>query len=190
MPSPQVQRPGKAPFVPYGKKGSGFNPKYAPKPIENDAAPRVLLATREDQILRLLLTDLSTLDSLTYEDRDLLGQLPAPHGELFHWLERQVNESGVLPWAALKQALPTGLAAAAERLMTHPLSAPASTHDSDSLHTELRSTLDRLLIERLKGQESATILAASTDPTALTHYRQLHQRRLELERQLASPSLD
>ena len=139
--------------------------------------------------MRLLLTDLQTLDSLTFEDREILGQLPAPHGDLFHWLERQVNESGVLPWAALKQTIVPALATTAERLMAHPFSTAAGS-ESSPLHAELRSTLDRLLVEKLKSEERSAIEAAPTDPTALTRYRQLQQRRLELERQLASASLD
>ena len=187
---PATKPPYKTPFVPYAKNGGRFNSKFAPKPIENDAAPRVLLSTREDQVLRLLLTDLSALDGLAFEDRELLGQLPTPHGDLFHWLEREVNESGVLPWAALKQGLPPSLGAAAERLMAHPLSVSATEPAAADLHAELRSTLDRLLIEKLKSEERAAIAAAASDPTALSHYRQLQQRRLELERNLANNSQD
>jgi len=190
--------PFKKPFVPNSKswgQGGRFNSKFAAKPIENDSAPRVLLSTREDQVLRLLLTDLTALDALTFEDRELLGQLPAPHGDLFHWLERQVNESGALPWAALKPALhllQTSVAAAAERLMAHPLSAPMDEPQAQDLHlemqVELRATLDRMLVDKLKMEERSAIAAAATEPGALSRYRQLQQRRLELERHLAANS--
>jgi len=135
------------------------------------------------------------LDALTFEDRELLGQLPAPHGDLFHWLERQVNESGALPWAALKPALhslQTSVAAAAERLMAHPLSAPLDEPQAQDLHlemqVELRATLDRMLVDKLKMEERSAIAAAATEPGALSRYRQLQQRRLELERHLAANS--
>jgi DNA primase len=190
--------PFKKPFTPNSKiwgQGGRFNSKFAAKPIENDSAPRVLLSTREDQVLRLLLTDLTALDALTFEDRELLGQLPAPHGDLFHWLERQVNESGALPWAALKPALhslQTSTASAAERLMAHPLSTPMDEPQAQDFHlelqVELRATLDRMLVDKLKMEERSAIAAAATEPGALSRYRQLQQRRLELERHLAANS--
>ena len=48
---------------------------------------------------------------------------------------------------------------------------------------ELRGLLDRMLVERLKAQETEAIEAAQTDPAALARYRELQARRLELEAQ-------
>jgi DNA primase len=47
---------------------------------------------------------------------------------------------------------------------------------------ELRDLLNRMLIDRLKDQETAAIDASKADPKALDRYRELRDRRLELMR--------
>ena len=44
-------------------------------------------------------------DRLSHDDHHLLCELPAPHGELFAWLDSQLHEHGAEPWAALREAL-------------------------------------------------------------------------------------
>ncbi len=68
-------------------------------------AGRVLPASREDRVLRLLLTEPQSWDRLSTEEHHLLLALPAPHGPLFAWLEAQLHEHGPQPWAALREAL-------------------------------------------------------------------------------------
>ena len=47
--------------------------------------------------------------------------------------------------------------------------------------SELRNLLNRMLIERLKQQETQAIQDARTDPSALQRYRELQTRRLQIE---------
>ena len=62
-------------------------------------------ASREDRVLRLLLTEPDSWDRLSAEEHHLLLDLPAPHGPLFVWLEGQMHEHGPQPWAALREGL-------------------------------------------------------------------------------------
>ena len=66
---------------------------------------RLLPASREDRVLRLLLTEPHSWDRLSSEEHTLLNALPAPHGPLFAWLESQLHEHGPQPWAALREGL-------------------------------------------------------------------------------------
>ena len=66
---------------------------------------RLLPASREDRVLRLLLTEPQSWDKLSTEEHHLLCALPAPHGPLFAWLENQLNDHGPQPWAALRESL-------------------------------------------------------------------------------------
>ena len=66
---------------------------------------RLLPASREDRVLRLVLTEPQSWDRLSGEEHALLTALPTPHGPLFVWLESQLHEHGPQPWAALREAL-------------------------------------------------------------------------------------
>ncbi len=68
-------------------------------------AGRILPASREDRVLRLLLTEPTYWDQLSAQEHALLCALPEPHGTLFTWLESQLHEHGPQPWAALREAL-------------------------------------------------------------------------------------
>jgi len=46
---------------------------------------------------------------------------------------------------------------------------------------ELRDLLNRMLIDRIKEQETQAIADSTSDPAALARYRELHTRRLQLE---------
>ncbi|AEG93568.1 DNA primase [Ramlibacter tataouinensis] len=135
---------------------------------------RALPASRADHAARLLLGHSAAWEQLTQEDHVLLCSLPAPHGELLGWLESQVLEHGPLPWGSLREALQGQPAAElAERLMNE---SPAAAAPLSEATAELRDLLDRMLVERLKAQETTAIEAGN-----LELYRQLHSRRRELE---------
>lgn len=131
-------------------------------------AGRLLPASREDRVLRLLLTEPQSWDRLSSEEHVLLSALPAPHGPLFTWLESQLHEHGPLPWAALR-----------EGLRGHPNEHHAIAQISqipegiEGDWAEIRRILDQLL--RLGRQEEMKELAAraATDPQALQRYREL-----------------
>ena len=61
------------------------------------------------------------------------------------------------------------------------LSSAAAGEAAGDTGLELRDVLNRMLVDRIKEQETLAIAAASTDPEALLRYRELHARRLQLE---------
>jgi DNA primase len=144
-----------------------------------------LPVSRADHAARLLLGGMTMLDRLSAEDHTMLCELPAPHGPLFVWLEGQLHEHGTQSWMTLREGLrghPDEELAL--RLMSdHEMDGATS---ADSSFAELRDLLDRMLIERLKSQETEAIQRADTDPSALKHYRELQTRRRQIEAMLGT----
>ena len=94
-----------SPAAPSGKSG-----KFGRKPFPSGTAPRrvtgrILPASREDRVLRRLLTEPQSWDRLSSEEHQLLLGLPTPHGALFAWLESQLHEHGPQTWAVLREGL-------------------------------------------------------------------------------------
>lgn len=141
---------------------------------------RTLPASRADHAVRLLMTDMAAMQALSAEEHAMLCELPAPHGAVFVWLEGQLQEHGARPWAALREALRgSDLELLADRLMNDE--ALGTPEDTGETTDELRRLLNRMLIERLKSQETEMIQAAQTDPAALLRYRDIQSRRRQLE---------
>ncbi|WP_062195821.1 DNA primase [Caldimonas taiwanensis] len=129
-----------------------------------------------EQAVRLLWLHSAWWDQLTGEDHELLHALPAPLGALCAWLERYLAEHGPQPWSVLDQALSGHPLHEAARRLT------GAIHPDDGLDfSDLRALLDRLIVERLKAEESRLIEQAARDPTALQRYREVHERRRRLE---------
>lgn len=156
-------------------KGKPYGP-----PVRSAYRPggRSQPTSRADHATRILLGHSALWDTLSNEDHSLLCHLSEPHGPLMAWLEGQLHEHGTLPWEALREALREhpceGLAL---RLMSDP--AIPVQPESDSA-PELRDLLNRMLVERLKAQETEAIEASKSDPSALQRYQVLRQRRVEL----------
>ncbi|MFZ2387945.1 MAG: DNA primase [Polaromonas sp.] len=129
---------------------------------------RILPASREDRVLRLLLTEAQSWDRLSTEEHHLLLALPAPHGPLFSWLEAQLHEHGPQPWAALR-----------EGLRGHPQEHHAVTQLSQMLEGvmsdwgEIRGILTQLLDLKLESEMADLAARAATDPAAFQRYREL-----------------
>jgi len=162
---PSAPAPGRS----FGERGGATR---APRRV----AGRILPASREDRVLRLLLTEAQTWDRLSTEEHHLLVELPEPHGPLFVWLESQLHEHGPQPWAALREGL---RGHAYERHATAQIAQIPEGIESD--WNEIRSILDQLL--RLRRQQEMNELAprAATDPAA-------RQRYLELAASLRAPT--
>ena len=94
--SPTPQTAPKSKF-----KRGGLTPREAPRRV----AGRIQPASREDRVLRLLLTEPQSWDRLSTEEHELLLALPAPHGPLFAWLESQLHEHGPQSWTVLREGL-------------------------------------------------------------------------------------
>lgn len=110
----------------------------------------------------------------------MLCELPAPHGPLFVWLESQLHEHGAQPWVALREGL---RGHESEEIVVRLMSTHEIGAEDEKLAAsdELRKLLNRMLVERLKAQETEAIAAAKSDPTALQRYRELQARRRQLE---------
>jgi len=131
-------------------------------------AGRLLPASREDRVLRLLLTEPQSWDLLNVEEHHLLCALPAPHGALFAWLENQLHDHGAQPWAALREGL---RGHAYEAHAVAQLSQIPEGIEGD--WNEVRSIMDQLV--KLKRQQEMKELAlrAATDPLAMQRYKEL-----------------
>ena len=158
----------------------GSNELHSPAASRRRLTARALPASRADHATRLLLSDMNTLASLSSEDHTMLCELAPPHGALFVWLERQLHEHGAQPWVALRQALRGHEAEefVLKLMADYALSPESNTEETAS---ELRNLLNRMLVERLKSQETQAIHAAKADPSALQRYRELQTRRHQLE---------
>ncbi len=134
-------------------------------------AGRVLPASREDRVLRLMLTEPQSWDKLSNEEHVLLSELPAPHGPLFIWLESQLHEHGPQPWAALREGLRD------HPQETYAVQQLAQIPEGIEIDwDEVRSILRQL--GELKRQKELKQLAekAATDPAAMQLYRELLAR--------------
>jgi DNA primase len=158
------------------KKEAGMMPRFGA-----GSAPRTMPVSRADQALRMLLTDNAAWGSLSSEEHHLLCDLPAPHGEVFTWLDHQFMEYGAQNWAALAQALQgTPFEAFAQKQM----SANTDTGGEFS-EQELRTILNSELAERLKieEQEILQLFVQSPENTSLrARYEALKTKRLLLQK--------
>ena len=146
-----------------------FSPPLAEfaRPVRR-VAGRMLPASREDRVLRLLLTEPQSWDRLSSEEHLLLCALPAPHGGLFAWLESQMHEHGPQPWAALREGL------RGQPHEGHAIAQIAQIPEGiEGDWNEVRRILDQLI--KLDRQREMKELAtrAATDPLALQRYREL-----------------
>jgi DNA primase len=202
-----------------GSSGGDYYPDmpppqdYEPPRYESDSAPRKFVKgkgkrwggkfeepieplrgrgkppSRPDVAVRLLLSNMAQWDALSHELHLMLCDLPGSHGVLFTWLDSQLHEHGVQPWAALREGMRgQDFEALAERLMNVSEAGPVpegeeEQHLADAAK-ELTSVLDFMLDDRLKAQQSEAIAAVGKDPKALERYKALEARRLELRKRL------
>jgi DNA primase len=191
MPPPSDYEPPRyeSDSKPRGKftKGKRWGGKFeAPiEPLRGRGKP----PSRPDVAVRLLLSNMAQWEALSHELHVMLCDLPGQHGALFTWLDSQLHEHGVQPWAALREGM-RGLdfEALAERLMSVSEAAPVPEGEEDQhladAAKELSSVLDFMLDDRLKAQQSEAIAAVGKDPKALERYKALEARRLELRARL------
>jgi DNA primase len=183
---PRYENDSKSRKFTKGKRWGGkFEP--APEPLRGRGKP----PSRPDVAARLLLSNMTQWDALSHELHLLLCDLPGPHGALFTWLDSQLHEHGVQPWAALREGM-RGLdfEPLADRLMSVAEAAPVAEGEEEQhladAAKELASVLDFMLDDRLKAQQNEAIAAVGTDPKALERYKALEARRLELRQRLNS----
>jgi DNA primase len=131
-------------------------------------AGRLQPASREDRVLRFLLTEPQSWDLLDSDEHHLLCALPAPHGPLFAWAENQLHDHGPQPWAALREGL-RGHAHEAHAIAQ--ISQIPEGIEGD--FSEVRSIIDQLV--KIRQQQEMQELAgrAATDPLAMQRYKEL-----------------
>jgi DNA primase len=147
------------------------------------AAARLAPTSPADQALRMLMLHSAWWDELSADDHGLLHELPAPHGPLFAWLERQLAEQGPLSWASLEQGL-----LAAELSVPPQVLAAGSAFEDEVQLADLRRIVDGLWIERLTALQTELIARAGSDTSALQQWREVTQRRDALLRAVRPPA--
>ncbi len=151
-----------------GTSGRSFGQKPGTGRPARRVAGRVLPASREDRVLRLMLTEPQSWDKLSNEEHVLLSELPAPHGPLFVWLESQLHEHGPQPWAALR-----------EGLREHPQEKHAVEQIAQLPEgiecdwNEVRAILDQLLKLRRQQEMVDLLPSVMADPAARQRYELL-----------------
>ncbi len=164
------------PPVPTASASGKFGrPAAAASRTPRRIAGRILPASREDRVLRLLLTEPQSWDRLSSAEHQLLLALPGPHGPLFAWLEAQLHEHGPQPWAALREAL-RGHAHEHHAVLQFAELLEGVEYDWD----ETRRILNELLDLDLARERTELAARAATDPAALVRLRELmEQSRLQ-----------
>ena len=162
--------------------GQRSNSAYPDKESRYKPGTRALPASRADHATRIVLGHAALWDALSNEDHTMLCELPPPHGPLFAWLEAQLHEHGPLSWESLREEL---RGHDTEDLVLRLMSeAATSAEPANESGAELRDLLNRMLVERIKVQQNEAIEASKADPTALSRYRELEVRRLQLAQAL------
>jgi len=135
-------------------------------------APRTPLRgqpmNRATRALQILFADPSAWDRLSNEEHHLLCELPAPHGELFAWLDSQHHDHGAQTWPALQEALhghPHEQYALAEMAKVPP--------EIESDPAELADILAKEKERHRKEEMVRLAAAAPTDPEAFARYKAL-----------------
>lgn len=171
----------------FGNKGQwsyGRSNGFARPNLANNRPRRGRLDTRADFAVRLIFLHSELWLQLTHEDHHLLCHLPSPYGELFVWLDNQLNEHGPLAHMALMEQL-TGHTGEdlLRRLTADHATKPQSAQDS---FKDLRDVLNRMLLDHLKDYMSELAQTMAHDAAAQLNYRECLQRSKELSQALLS----
>jgi DNA primase len=135
-----------------------------------------------DWVTHLLFLQSDWWSRLSAEDLDLLTQLPAPHAPLLAWLERDLEEHGPRPWAAVQLALQESPELSrAWRQLQHQTGG-----ESELTWESLRRALDQLHLDRLQRQQTELAARAGHDPSALAEYQRVFERWKLLKAALAA----
>jgi DNA primase len=137
----------------------------------------------EDHVVQMLFGQPAWWHEISAEAHDLLHKLPAPHGTLVAWLERELAEHGARPWAVVREAVSEDetLGAELRRL------ADGDADPDATLDTLLRA-VDQLLEADLKAQCKRLEVAAETDPVARKQFVETFRHWNEVKNRLRAPT--
>lgn len=162
----QVKRPA-PPGRPQSRRPPG--PGATAHASARAGSPRRTPPARAQRAVQIILTAPELWLGLSSSDQQLLYDLPAPWGPLLLWLDGQMHEHGVRPWAALREALrghPHEAAAveAVEKVPAHISSDPAELQAI--LQQERPHHLKRRMNEALAASDLALYRALLQEFTA------------------------
>jgi len=157
----------------WGGNSAPFKRRNLPPPspgLRRQAAPR------QDRAVQLLFSAMAAWEELSPSQQNLLCELPAPHGDVLAWLDHQLHEHGVQPWAALREALrghpnEAWLCALVEQAPTE------LEHDQG----ELISILHEMEKAQISAQLSEMAPHVSTDPVLYERFKTLSARYAQLK---------
>jgi DNA primase len=109
-------------------------------------------------VLQLLLAHADWWDQLSPQAHDLLHALPAPHGALVAWLERELHEHGPRPWAALRVALEQ------EPLIEEVRNALPGEEPGEETPADLERLVDALHLKDVQAELEALAENLPADP--------------------------
>jgi len=164
-------------------KFSGFSSDTQTSPQSNPSFNLPIRrgpSSRQDRAVQILFNDMRQWELLSATQRSMLCALMAPHGELFKWMDRQLNELGVQPFAALMEGLKGH--SHYDWIANLLKNAPA---DLENTPQELSSILIEMEKDSIDQELKLLIPKASSDPIAYERVRFLNSRRARLKSGLA-----
>jgi DNA primase len=143
--------------------------------------PRTAPKTAQDRALQMLFGQPSWWNDLSPDEHEMLHALPAPHGALIAWLERDLAEHGARPWSVLRLSLleDASIDDAGRRLAD-------GDADPDAVFNDFRRAVDVLLLARLETEAAETVARAESDPRALGQLRAIHEHIREVRARTAA----
>lgn len=137
-----------------------------------------------DLATHLLLTHSQWWQELSGADLEVLQGLGPPHATLLRWLERDIEEQGPRPWAAIRHAL----AEDPERLRAFKQLTTHADVEQDGQWPMLRRALDTLHLASLQQQQTTLARQAEQDPQARAQYQEVFARWKALKQALETGS--
>jgi DNA primase len=160
--------------APYRKRAYGAGQRQPVKPRAVAFA---------EQVGRMMLRNTEGWHGLTDADHHLLCQLPAPHGDLFSWIDTRFHEHGGEPWAVLQVALEgQPFAELATRLVDldnmQPIGRALDVEEFGE--RELQRAMVEIHLDALNEEEKRVMQLAPTDPARSEQLYEVIRRTKEL----------
>jgi DNA primase len=130
-----------------------------------DRRPRSAPPTPEGRMLQILFGHPEFWERLSMDEHEMLHSLPAPHGPLVAWLERDLSEHGPRPWAVLVHVLRADPA-----LDEDALRLADGDADPAAGFEDFRRAVDHILDRQLKARTTELAARVVSDPAARKQY--------------------
>ncbi|HEX4510424.1 MAG TPA: DNA primase [Burkholderiaceae bacterium] len=144
--------------------------------------PRTAPRSPEDRAVQILFGHPQYWERLSSDEQGLLHGLPAPHGTLVAWLERDYSEHGPRPWAVLSRVIAEDAAfdEDARRLAD-------GDADPEAAFEDLQRAVDHLMLRVLEADQTRWLALDGTDPQARQRYREVSDHWREVKTRLGRP---